>query len=641
MRVRNRWNHPPQSQRRLFISLDGPTPLRSPTACSRSSENDYDPKPETVQSQILFEAFSTSSTPSTSTPEVDTADLAEWKAWAHQPPNELARMRDFFDEIDDISYYPTSYVVGRALQKICATAAKRPDKLGRVQGWFEGTLQQRIDTWRTESIDHFLVDFEIWPQTNYEPDYLMMGADFDQSIKMFNVASPHDLVFPGTTMLPFRCVWGTDFQVRVKNEWIPVEKWLEEWKEIAKATNYPVEAAFQQYFYFRGVTNLIFHLPHELKWMIYDTLVQELLIVDHPTASMPLGGRHSIPAGLVESWSRDCCSKIGLDYWLGISTGLILFEWELAQDFTEYLLQQHTLEFNDHIQFINFIERTPMRIIYNIQHIRFVWTNLKDASCCGRSRESPNLFDFLASSSSRQLPDWTLSLLAYLPMLKDIEVFIHCNPWKFPRRWSFVCNPRPCRVQYTNFLVESMFPWIVLRGVKVNFMGAIRSSYKRYLQKLLDQSKMLLDNQPSRPRIHITERSRLRIAGALSDWKDCQIHRWRLKEPRTEEEWRAYHMTKIANRVAGDKFRTLSKDLVDGVERLYVHGDEVRFHKRMIPKGYNMLNPAPCSCYPPCAPDWDFDQEDAFFDDDEAGIAKYEEWRVLKEQEIMEANNDN
>jgi hypothetical protein len=541
MPVRPRWKrlHIPQT----LISFQEPTPPHSPLEGSHStnthSNSHPDPQIQTVQSQILSTVFnaSISSSSSANDTKSDQSDL-EWRAFAYQSPKEITTNHNLFDQIDDISYYPTSYIVGRALKKLCITPIK--PSTGRPQGWFETNLRNKIDSWREDSFDNFLVDINIWPQTSYEPDYSTMGADFDKSIKMFNVASPGDLVFPGTGLMPFRRIWGTDFQIRTRHQWITVEEWLEDWKHIAKAADYNVEAAYRHYFYSLGVTNLIFHLPRELKWMVYDHLIEDVL--EFGTDASIFGSRVRLPPDLFESWPPFYWSRHRL------SLDSILFECELAQDFTQYLLQQYSFEFQSPISFINFIERAPLRVLYNAQHIRFLWTNVdSNVSCCPKRKNDPRsnfcIFDFLASPySPRPHPDWTILMLAYLPMLSDIEVGIQYDPWKFPHRWNFINNDRPCRLLYTNFLFENMFPWIVLPGVKVSFIGAIRSSVKRRIQGLIDQGHKLLECQPS-SRICITERSRLRISGALRDWNDCQSYRYRRENLRTEEEWRAYHIT--------------------------------------------------------------------------------------------------
>jgi hypothetical protein len=76
--------------------------------------------------------------------------------------------------------------------------------------------------------------------------------------------------------------------------------------------------------------------------------------------------------------------------------------------------------------------------------------------------------------------------------------------------------------------------------------------------------------------------------------------------------------------------------LVNGVKRVYVKDDKITLKRPKRQQVQQELNPPACSCRIPCVFDWGFEQPDAFFDDDEAGIGRYEEWRILKEQEIQE-----
>lgn len=466
-----------------------------------------------------------------------------------------------FQYIDSLQFFPSTYSVGRLLREMCLTTPecipKDLDGAAYFCGKFESALQQMIDDWRKQSFNAYLVDIRIWPQTSYEPSYCRT-TDFSHEIKFFNVISESGLLFPGIILQPFRRIWGNNLQTRINDKWVPVDRWLKSWLRISELTMYdPIQYFFERYCQFAGMRNLFSSLPVELRWMIYD-----LLIDDAGFCKLPEKGHQ--PSF---KRTRPQFTRTTFKIWAGLPVSILSMrpywelcnDWDLARDFTQYLLRNTAIEFRKHSDLQHFMEKAPFHVLHYVRHVKF---------CFEEGLES--IFDFLAAPGCRSTPDWSIAALAHLPSLMEIEIFIHPDPETCKR---FIEWHNGCRALYVNHLLEAMFPWIALHGVDVIFTGAIRSSQRTRFNSLLTQAQELAASEP--PRRVLTELVRTQVRAAFAKYKGMNPTHWRIRSPMDEEQTLIRRQKMKAFENARAQFGKICWALVTGSPRYHVNDNSI------------------------------------------------------------------
>jgi hypothetical protein len=520
--------------------------------------------------------------------------------------------------MNPLEFFPSSYGIGRVMREMCLT---RPERLSQdpnslltnVRGRFETALQQEIDDWRKKSFNHYLVDVQIWPQSSYEPSY-NTTIDFSKGIKFFNVISGSGLLFPGVTLQPFRIIWGSSLQTRINGTWVPVKDWLESWLEITESTIYePIQDYFARYCQFAGIRNLLSSLPLEIRWMIYDGLIEDTGFLESPEIYERGLSKPTRPQ------LNPLMYPMIPSAWFACISEKLCKEWELARDFTQYLLRNAVINFEFSASLCSFVSNAPMHALYYVRHIRLSFTT-----------GSRHIYDSLGAPGCRSTPDWTLAALAYLPLLKEIELFIDPNPWAYcyDSHRPFVNSEDGCRTACVNLFVEAIFPWIALRAVDVKFTGAIRSSQKARFRNLLSQAQEQIIKEP--PKLQLTELIRTQIRKARAKYDSLRPKHSRIRNPRNEEEQWYYDERMKAFRAARADFEILCWAWVAGVVRYHVQGNSITLkrpsRRRVDIPTYDRASV--CQCYPPCIVNYERNP-DLFFDDTDEGISRYLEWQEL------------
>jgi hypothetical protein len=447
-------------------------------------------------------------------------------------------------------------------------------------GSFERLLNRAIQTWRLTKFEHFLVNINIWSTTTYEPD--PYEFDPDTQIKFFGVSSVNECLFQGHLVVPFKNISGY-ITARHHGGWMTLENWLQAWVPTAQASiKVNITEVAAAYSSLVGLhpsqVAIALHLPAELQFKIWDYIIKDCQIL-HPLSTE--NNVSTFTKGLTPSPKRRRLRQRAITAMLPNYISLVTdftttLDWQFSRVFTQYLFHNNVVEFSQLQQLQEWISEAPLHYLNDISHIRLCLT--KDDRL---QQIPPNsvkyLFDSLAAAGCRISPDWCVSALAYLPSLKTIEIHLplsydHYSP-------QYVNVNGPCRVVFTNLLIESLFPWVVLPGVEVLLTGAVRTSQKVRFNKLLDLTKKKQTSEPGAR--FLIKHQREAIRQAFLEYQ-CSVPSKR--RPDTDEEKYRHDRQVASHNKARKLFHELADELMFGIRRFYVYHNTVSTIRPNVPR---------------------------------------------------------
>jgi hypothetical protein len=441
-------------------------------------------------------------------------------------------------------------------------------------GHFETLLKTAIQRWRMAKFSHFLVNIDVWPATTYEPD--PYEFDTDTQIKLFGVSSANNCLFQGSLIIPFKNI-SEQITVRHHGTWISLETWLLAWISTAQSSvNVDITEAAASYSLLVKLdpaqTAIAVQLPTELQFKVWDYIFKDCDILS------PLAKGKNIPnlsRGLTPSPKRRAVSQIAVDAMLQdpvlfVTDFNTALDWQFSRVFTQYLFYNNVVEFTKLQQIQDWVSKAPLAYLNDLSHVRLCLT--KDHKLEKQPPHSGGfLFDSLAALGCRVSPDWYIGALAYLPSLKTIEIYLPPDYDSYSPQYLNANGP--CRVTFTNLLIDSLFPWVVLPGLDVVLTGAVRTSQKARFDRLLGLARQ--QQASSKSVRFLVQHQRAAIHKALSDHQCSVPHKW---YPRTETDKNIYSKQITEHSNARKRLLTLVNELTFGLQRMYVHNDSVTTH---------------------------------------------------------------